>query len=107
MLHCASIANVDNPLAFDAGVLPDAATGVGVAQIQGVVCEPSNTGPPIGWFVMVSEARGRPLPRPFESARNSFSPTTRPVSTQRITRAAASLWNAVVTLLPLSHSVTC
>ena len=50
MLHCASIAKVDRPLAFDAGVLPDAGTGVGVAQIQGCVCEPSSTGPPrSGW----------------------------------------------------------
>ena len=48
MLHCASVAVVDRPLAFEAGVLPTAATGTGVAQTHGVVCEPSSTGPPIG-----------------------------------------------------------
>lgn len=48
ILHCASIAKVDRPLAFVAGVLPDSAVGVGVAQTQGVFCEPSSTGPPIG-----------------------------------------------------------
>ena len=48
MLHCASVAKVVNPLAFDAGVLPEAGTAAGVAQIQGWVCEPSSTGPPIG-----------------------------------------------------------
>ena len=56
MLHCASVAVVDRPLAFDAGVLPTAATGTGVAQTHGPVCEPSSTGPPIGWFVMTSRA---------------------------------------------------
>ena len=40
MLHCASTAKVVSPLAFDAGVFPDSGTGVGVAQIHGVVCEP-------------------------------------------------------------------
>jgi hypothetical protein len=50
MLHCASTANVVRPLALDAGVLPDAATGVGVAQIHGPACEPSRIGPPrTGW----------------------------------------------------------
>src|SRR6476646_10560235 len=47
MLHCASVAAVDRPLAFEAGVLPAAATGTGVAQTHGVVCAPSRTGPPI------------------------------------------------------------
>ena len=46
MLHFASTAKVDRPLALDAGVLPDAGTAVGVAQIQGCVCEPSSMGPP-------------------------------------------------------------
>src|SRR5258705_13911944 len=32
MLHCASVAVVDMALAFDAGVLPTALTGIGVAQ---------------------------------------------------------------------------
>ena len=107
MLHCASTAKVVSPLAFDAGVLPDSATGVGVAQIHGVVCEPSSTGPPIGWL---SDPRASPLagrcPLPFESARNSFSPSTSPVSTPRIVRAASSVRNAAVTSCPLSHSVT-
>src|SRR5947209_1020871 len=62
MLHCASTAKVVRPLAFVAGVLPDAAVGAGVAQIQGWVCEPSNTGPPIGWLVIVSRARCPPSP---------------------------------------------
>src|SRR5207237_5687354 len=96
MLHCASTANVVRPLAFDAGVLPEAGTAVGVAQIHGVVCEPSRTGPPIGWLVMVSEARGRPRPRPLESARNSFCRGTMPVSTPRMTRSDASVRNVLV-----------
>src|SRR5215831_2576526 len=97
MLHCASTAKVVSPLAFDAGVLPDAGTAVGVAQIQGCVWDPSSTGPPIGWFVMVRLARGRPLPLPFESAANSFSPFTSPVSTPRIVRAPASVTKDAVT----------
>ena len=97
MLHFAPTANVVSPLAFDLGVLPDSATGVGVAQTQGVVCDPSSTGPPIGWLRIVRVARGRPLPLPFESARNSFSPTTSPLSTPRIVRAVASVTNAAVT----------
>src|SRR5829696_8019861 len=35
---------------------------------------------------MVSEARGRPWPRPFESARNSFCPASSPVSTPCMVR---------------------
>src|SRR5450755_2859529 len=54
ILHCASVATVDKPLAFEPGVLPTAATGTGVAQTHGPVCEPSSTGPPIGWLVMTS-----------------------------------------------------
>src|SRR5215475_6536024 len=106
MLHWASTAKVDSPLAFDAGVFPDAGTGVGVAQIHGVVCEPNSTGPPIGWLRIQSVALGRPCPLPFESARNSFSPTTSPVRTPRIVRAASLVWNADVTSFPLSHNVT-
>jgi hypothetical protein len=68
MLHFASTANVLRPLALDAGVLPDSATGVGVAQIHGWVCEPSRIGPPRTWLVIVRLAHGRPLPLPFESA---------------------------------------
>src|SRR5882762_2716407 len=101
MLHCASKAVVVRPLAFDAGVLPDSGTGVGVAQIQGVVCEPSSTGPPIAWLVMVSEAR-----RPLDSARKSLRPGTMPVSTPRITRAVESARNMAVTSRPLSDSRT-
>src|SRR2546427_10720111 len=91
MLHCASKAVVVRPLAFDAGVLPDSGTGVGVAQTQGWVCEPSSTGPPIAWLVMVSEAR-----RPLESARKSLRPGTMPGSTPRITRAVESARNMAV-----------
>src|SRR5215467_9558082 len=106
MLHWASTAKVDSPLAFDAGVFPDAGTGVGVAQIHGVVCEPNSTGPPIGWLRIQSVALGRPFPLPFESAGNSFSPTTSPVSTPRIVRAVSLVWNADVTSCPLSDNVT-
>src|ERR1700716_2600545 len=106
MLHCASNANVVRPLAFDAGVSPEAGTGVGVAQTHGVVCEPSSTGPPIGWLVIVSEARGWPLPLPLASARNSLRPCTRPVSTPRMTRPLASARNAAVTSRPLRDRLT-
>src|SRR5437899_5331006 len=104
MSHCGSAwnANVVRPLAFDAGVLPDSGTGVGVAQIHGVVCERSSTGPPIAWLVMMSETR-----RPLESARKSLRPGTMPVSTPRITRAVASARNVAVTSRPLRDSFTC
>src|SRR3954468_2392692 len=104
MLHCASTAKVVRPLAFDAGVLPDSATGVGVAQIQGVVCAPSSTGPPRGWLVMVRLAHGRPLPCPLESATKAFSPATRPRRTPRNVPASAT--NDAPTSLPLRVSVT-
>ena len=39
-------------------MLPDAGTGVGVAQIHGCVCEPSRIGPPRTWFVIVRLAHG-------------------------------------------------
>src|SRR3989441_2080674 len=103
MLHCASKAVVVRPLAFDAGVLPDSATGVGVAQIQGVVCEPSSTGPPIGWLVITRRAAGPPWVSP---ATRSFRPSTKPVSRPRITRAVGSARNAPVTSRPLSDSRT-
>ncbi len=106
MLHCASTAKVVKPLAFDAGVLPDWGTGVGVAQIQGMVCDPSSTGPPRGWLVIVRLAKGRPLPRPLASASTRFSPSERPVSTPRRVRAAGSATNAASTFAPLSVSVT-
>ena len=106
MLHCASTAVVVRPLALDAGVLPDSATGAGVAQTQGVVCEPSSTGPPRGWLVIVRLAQGRPLPLPLASATNRLSPAVRPVSTPRSVRASASATKAASTLLPLSVSVT-
>src|SRR5713226_6095981 len=101
MLHwrvvSASYVNVERPLAFEAGVLPDSATGVGVAQTHGMVCEPSSTGPPRGWLVIVRLAKGRPLPRPLASATKRFSPTFRPVrggvSTPRRVRAFASATN--------------
>src|SRR2546429_6291903 len=82
MLHCGSNAKVDRPLAFDSAPVAGSMAGVGVAQTHGWVCEPSSTGPPIAWLVMVSEAR-----RPLESARKSLRPGTMPVSTPRITRA--------------------
>jgi len=103
MLHCASKAVVDRPLAFEAGVLPDSATGVGVAQIQGVVCEPSSTGPPIGWFVITRRASRPPRLSP---ATKSLRPSTRPVTSPRSVRAAALAVNAPVTSWPLSDSRT-
>ena len=47
-----------------------------------------------------------PWPRPFESARNSFCPSSSPVSTPRMVRAAVSVLKVPVTSRPLSHSVT-
>src|SRR3981189_1344902 len=106
MLHCASTAVVVRPLAFDAGVLPDSATGVGVAQIHGVVCEPSSTGPPRGWLVIVRLARGRPPPPALAWATKRFFPGTRPFSTPRRVRATSSATNAAPTFRELSVSVT-
>src|SRR6267378_2976192 len=103
MLHCASIASVVRPLAFEAGVLPDSATGVGVAQIHGVVCEPSSTGPPIGWFVITRRASRPPRLSP---AAKSLRPSTRPLTTPRSVRADALAVNAPVTSWPLSESLT-
>src|SRR6266478_1711836 len=105
MLHCASTAKVVRPLAFVAGVLPDAAVGAGVAQIQGVVCDPSSTGPPIGWFVVTRRASRPPWLSP---AAKSLRPSTRPPTTPRSVRAAALAVNAPVTSWPLSdsHDVT-
>src|SRR5215831_19418473 len=53
MLHCASVAAVDRPLALVAGELAVAAVGTGVAQIHGCVCKPSRIGPPRTWLVSV------------------------------------------------------
>src|ERR671927_352689 len=106
MLHCASTANVDRPLALDAGVLPEAATGVGVAQIHGVVCAPSRIGPPRTWFVIVRLAQGRPLPLPLASAMKLLAPGAMPVSTPRKVRLSSSATNAPPTSAPLSVSVT-
>jgi len=106
MLHCASTAKVVSPLAFDAGVFPNAATGVGVAQIHGWVCERRSTGPPRGWLVIVRLARGRPSPRPLASATKWFSPSRKPVSTPRNVRAFASATNDAPTFAPSSVSVT-
>ena len=47
MLHWASTAFVDRPLAFVAGVVDVAAVGTGVAQIHGPAWLDSSTGPPI------------------------------------------------------------
>src|SRR5216683_7694366 len=106
MLHCASTAKVVRPLAFDAGVLPDSATGVGVAQIHGVVCERSSTGPPLGLLVIVSPAQDRSSSSPLASATNRLLPTRRRVSTPRRVRASASATNPAPTLRPLSVSFT-
>src|SRR6267378_3720965 len=103
MLHCASNANVVKPLAFDAGVLPDWATGVGVAQIHGVVCEPSSTGPPIGWFVITRRASRPPRPSP---ATKSLRPSTRPRTSPRSVRASSLAVKAPVTSRSLSDSRT-
>src|SRR5258706_16433969 len=102
MLHCSSTAEVDSPLAFDAGVFPDAGAAVGVAQTQGWVCEPSSTGPPRGWLVMVRVAKGRPSPRPLASAAKRFLPTLRPVSTPRSVPFSASATKDAPTSAPLS-----
>ena len=58
MLHCASVAVVVRPLALVAGELAVAAVGTGVAQIHGIDCEPSRTGPPLGWSVTGRRALG-------------------------------------------------
>ena len=106
MLHCASTALVVRPLALEAGLLPASATGVGVAQTQGCVCEPSRTGPPRAWLVIFRLAHGRPLPWPLESATSVFSPTTRPVTTPRKVRALSSATNDAPTSVPFNVSVT-
>ena len=56
MLHCASVAVVERPLALLAGVLPDAAWAIGVAHTHGAICEPASTGPPTGWLFTVNVA---------------------------------------------------
>src|SRR3954449_9983110 len=97
MLHCASTASVDSPLALDAGVLPEAGTAVGVAQIHGCVWALSRIGPPRTWLVIVRLAHGRPLPLPLESATKVFSPGTMPVSTPRRVRLSSSATKAAPT----------
>src|SRR5258706_7501513 len=94
MLHCASTAKLVRPLAFDAGVLPDSGTAVGVAQTHGVVCEPSSTGPPIGWFVITRRASRPPWLSP---AAKSLRPSTTPLTTPRSVRADALAVDAPVT----------
>src|SRR2546430_11083569 len=85
MLHCGSNAKVDRPLAFDSAPVAGSMAGVGVAQTHGWVCEPSSTGPPIAWLVMVSEAR-----RPLESATKSLRPCTMPIRDRKSTRLNSS-----------------
>src|SRR3954471_4206997 len=106
MLHCASTANVVRPLAFEAGGLAAAGAGVGVAQTQGCVCEPSSTGPPRAWLVMVTLANGLPRPWPLESATNVFGPLTSPVNTPRKACVISLPANDAFTFLPFRVSVT-
>src|SRR4051812_45500888 len=106
MLHWASTAKVVRPLALDAGVLPEAATGVGVAQIHGCVWALSRIGPPRTWLVIVRLAHGRPLPLPLASATKVLSPGAMPVSTPRRVRLSSSATNEAPTSAPLSVSVT-
>src|SRR3954465_7768823 len=106
MLHCGSTAKVVRPLALDAGVLPEAGTGVGVAQIHGCVWALRRVGPPRGWLVIVRLAQGRPLPFPLASATKVLSPGAKPVSTPRRVRSFSSATKAAPTSAPLSVSVT-
>src|SRR3954470_15035309 len=105
MLHCASVANVDNPLAFDAGLgglwVESSATGTGVAQIQGWVCEPRSTGPPRGWLVIVKLAKS-PLPGPWTLAVKTFWQILRRVSTVRKIPLGASKTKGSSAFLPSS-----
>ena len=106
MLHCASTAVVDSPLALEPGVLPTGATGAGVAQTQGFVCVPSSKGPPRGWFVIFRLAECRPWPCTADLASNRFSPTRRPRSTPCKLRGPALAAKPVPTSLPSSVSRT-
>src|SRR5919107_1826883 len=98
MLHCASVAAVDKPLGLVAGLTPEAATGTGVAQTNGVICEPSSTGPPFGWLLITSRAPVKAFVvdvavivlLPF------FSPVTRPM-----TRPSGRVVNIEVMSVPL------
>src|ERR1043166_5658622 len=99
MLHCASVAAVVRPLALVAGALAVAAVGTGVAQIQGVVCEPSRIGPPFAWFVTVSCALPK-LPSLALAAMvwaPSFKPVTRPTM-----RPSERFVNAELSSVPLT-----
>src|SRR6266849_739242 len=95
MLHCASIALVLKPLALVAGVVEVAGCAIGVAQIQGRICVPENTGPPIGWLLIVRYA-------PFflvGLAVTTLLPLDRPVITPS-TRPFARWANASLTSRP-------
>src|ERR1700733_8631477 len=98
MLHCASTAVVDSPLACVAGVLPLAALPAGVAQTHGIVCEPSSTGPPTGWLVMTSLA---PTKEPSDDvALIVLAPFTRPVTRPMMRPSARAVANAAVMSVP-------
>ena len=53
---------------------------VWVLQTNGCCWGPEKIGPVTGWFVSVTVAVGRPLPRPFESTKSVFAPSRRPVT---------------------------
>ena len=84
--HCASRGSELRPLALVVavavgGVLPGLPTTVTVcatmvAQIHGCNCAPANTGPPMGWLVMVILA----LPWVVRTV-NKLSPLLRPLTT--------------------------
>jgi hypothetical protein len=106
MLHFASTANVVRPLALDAGVLPDSATGVGVAQTHGWVCEPSRIGPAAD---VVRDREARPRPAVAVAVRvgdQRVGAGTRPVTTPRNVRALSSTTNDAPTSAPFNVSVT-
>src|SRR6185295_2867850 len=102
MLHCASVAAVVRPLALVAGALAVAAVGTGVAQIHGMVCEPSRIGPPLGWFVTVRRELTKlpSLALAVIALAPSLSPVTRPTM-----RPSARFVNAEVTSVPLTSTL--
>ena len=91
MLHWASIARVDRPLALVVAPFASVSTA-GVAHTQGWICGPENTGPPIGWLVTTRLARCLP---PM-SAKIAVRPTSRPV-TRPMVRPSARRANAADT----------
>src|SRR3954470_11865111 len=99
MLHCASVAAVERPLALVAGELAVAAVGTGVAQIQGAVCVPSSTGPPTAWFVIASCAPPKLLF--VELTVIVLAPSLRPL-TRPTVRPSEPVLNAEVTSVPFS-----